>query len=92
MKTYIKNPLNEKSFDEASKLLYVRAETIGEGKSSKVLFPPFCISYKKLVLEPGSLQADEYNLTGEIRNDYMALPPIMTILWAGMKNLSPREW
>ena len=28
MKTYIKNPLNEKAFDETSKLLSVRAEPI----------------------------------------------------------------
>ena len=66
MKTYIKNPLDEKAFDEASKLLSLRAELIGEGESSEVLFPPFHISYKGLALEPGSLQADEYNLTEEI--------------------------
>ena len=52
---------------------------------------PYYISYERLSQEAGALNGNPFNLTSEMRNQILAVPPFMTYLYAGLKNKTPKE-
>lgn len=84
---YIRDPTNVANYKKVANLLSVPSV---EDKNV-IIRPPFYLSYTHLAREPGHMEGGVYNLTGEMRNQILACPPIMTYLWASLKNQTAKE-
>ncbi len=76
---YVKNPFDTVNYKDMLDLLQVESKD-GDGFMVK---PPFNVSYKRMATEMG----EGKNITGEIRNQYLACPVFMTYLWAGLRGI-----
>ena len=76
---YVKNPFDTGNYERMLALLQVRAKS----SVATTVKPPFNVSYKTMVAEMG----EGKNITGEIRNQYLACPVFMTYLWAGLRGI-----
>ena len=56
-----------------------------------IMKAPYYLSYERSSQESGALNGNPFNLTSEMRNQILAVPPFMTYLYAGLKNKTPKE-
>ena len=57
----------------------------------KLLTPPYAVNYECLARQPGDVTGKKWNITGEIVNLYIIFPQILTLLYAGLKNVPPNN-
>ena len=55
------------------------------------LRPPFYVDYLRMANESGSLENKTYCVTGEMRNEIILFSIFLLHLYAGSKQLTPRE-
>ena len=82
---YINNPLDLDKRKEAMDAL--KCDVL----DSIPITTPFYIDFNRMAVQSGPLDHKMYWLTGEMRNEIILLPVIMLHLYAGWKNLTPRE-
>ena len=93
MKDYIRNPLSEELLAKVKDLLScatMQDETVEESLEEK-LSPPYYLDFKRIANQPGEAKKQKYNTSGEIMNEFILCPPIMLYIYAGMKNITPRQ-
>lgn len=100
MKKYIKSPFDKKNRNAARSLLSFEpkkdSSTIKEsnGNTNNVptlLYPPFGVPLKSITEDFGNKKKEESPMTTEVANQYYFIPPIMAILYAGIKNVQESE-
>ena len=93
MKEYIRNPLSEELLTNVKELLScatVEGGTV-EGSTEEKLSPPYYLDFERIANQPGAAEGKKYNTSGEIMNEYILCPPFMLYIFAGMKNITPRQ-
>lgn len=88
MKDYIRDPLNDKLLNKVKNLLSCPRE--GTSGENDRLTPPYYLDFQRMARQPGTLE-EGYNVSGEIMNEFILCPIFMLYLYAGRKNITPRE-
>ena len=79
--SYVRDVTNRMKYDEVNKILSVPSKEDGS-----IMSASYYLSYKRLSQEAGALDKKFFNLTSEMRNQILAVPPFMTYLYTGLKN------
>ena len=91
VQAYAKNPLDPEKRTRAEIALQCNAVSTATSQDVPPLRPPFYVDYSRMANESGSLANKTYCVTGEMRNEIILLPIFLLHLYAGSKNLTPRE-
>ena len=94
---YCKDPFsdstkrNMKELLQAPMLDSLTSKTIGSAESPKMQTVPFPITFEKIVHETGPMEQSVHCATGQMRNEIYLAPPIISLIFAQMKNTHPRD-
>ena len=94
---YCKDPFsdstkrNMKELLQAPMLDSLTSKTIGSAESPKMQTVPFPIIFEKIVHETGPMEQSVHCATGQMRNEIYLAPPIISLIFAQMKNTHPRD-
>jgi len=91
VQAYTKNPLDPEKRMRAEIALQCNAVSTATSRDVPPLRPPFYVDYSRMANESGSLANKTYCVTGEMQNKMILLPIFLLHLYAGSKNLKPRE-
>ena len=94
---YCRNPFsdstrrNMKTLLQAPMLDASTYKTIGAAESPAMQTVPFPITFDKIVEETGPMEQSAHWATGQMRNEIYLAPPIISLIFAQMKNTHPRD-
>ena len=94
---YCKDPFSDSTRRNMKKLLQAPMrdaqtyEVIGSAESPEMHTVPFPITFDKIVHETGPMAQNAHLATGQMRNEIYLAPPIISLIFAQMKNTHPRD-
>ena len=94
---YCKDPFSDSTRRNMKKLLQAPMrdaqtyEVIGSAESPAMHTVPFPITFDKIVHETGPMAQNAHLATGQMRNEIYLAPPIISLIFAQMKNTHPRD-
>ena len=83
---YIKDATNRTKHNEVNKILSVESKE----DNAVTMKAPYYLSCERVSQEPSALNRKPFNLTSEMRNQILAVPPIMTYVYSGLRNNTPK--
>ena len=94
---YCKDPFSDSTRRNMKKLLEapmvdaLTSNAIGSAESPAMQTVPFPITFDKIVHETGPMEQNVHFATGQMRNEIYLAPPIISLIFAQMKNTHPRD-
>ena len=94
---YCRDPFSDSTRRNMKKLLQapmhdaLTSKAIMSGQSPALQTVPFPITFDKIVHETGPMEQSAHWATGQMRNEIYLAPPIISLIFAQMKNTHPRD-
>ncbi len=67
------------------------SKAIGTAELPTMQTVSFPITFDKIVMETGPMEQSVHYATGQMRNEIYLAPPIISLIFAQMKNTHPRD-